>query len=233
VVLVRHAETELNARNCYQARVDVVLNATGMAQARAAASALRADRWAAGVWTSPARRATATAAALADVVGAVPRELPELLERDLGALDGQDKAGHRLSHPVDARRLEVDPSYAPPGGESLTQVLARLGRGLAHVVGETPDMTGPDARAVLVVTHGGVLNALAVGVLGGAGARPVGNVRAVSLVLHGGCAGGTPTGTVHHWDVAPYSCEYRWPAARAQPRPISPAVPSQREASHS
>ncbi len=75
------------------------------------------------MWTSPLQRAADTAREISSVLG-VPLEIDErLVEVDYGEWDGQ-----RLDT-VDAAQWAAwrdDPSFAPPGGESLASVAARV-----------------------------------------------------------------------------------------------------------
>lgn len=230
VVLVRHAETDLNALDRYQARIDAPLNRSGEQQARVASAALTPGRWA-GVWSSPTRRATATAARLAEAVGTAHHQHPELIERDLGELDGQDRDVHRRRHPIEARRLLSDLCYAPRGGEALATALVRLHRGVIGAVAATAGLSsggnaGTSATALLVVTHGGMLNALGLHLLGQrpGSAHHVGHVRAVGLTLRTPNEQGPTFAAVHHWDVPPHHCEDPWPVPRvpAQALPTTP-----------
>lgn len=212
IVLLRHGETDRNAADRFQAQADVPLNDTGVRQAQAVARSLRPGRWTA-VYSSPLARAAQTAAYAAGRLGVPHLRVDGLRERDLGALDGQDRAEFARRHPHTMRRLLTDPGYAPPGGESGHAARSRFAAALAGIAETGRD---PAALPVLVVTHGGVLNLLT---------RALTDAAAAPDVLVGTCAAacldtawtpeGRPRAALRWWNVAPHTCED--PPAPAQP----------------
>jgi len=135
--LVRHGQTAPNAAGLILGRADPPLTDLGRRQAMALAAGLPVP---ARVISSPLRRARQTAAAMGQ-----PIELDERwLEMDYGDLDGQPAGS------VTAElwtRWRADPTFAPPGGESLTAVGDRI-RGACTDLAEAAD--GAD---VVVVSH--------------------------------------------------------------------------------
>ena len=123
ISFVRHGETAHNREGRLQGRADLELSARGMDQASRLASRF-SNAVIATVFTSPLRRAYQTAAAIAAVCGA-PVEVDErLIELDYGDWDGRALA----DVPPDAwAAWRADPRFAPPGGESLVAVTARVG----------------------------------------------------------------------------------------------------------
>ncbi|MET8754954.1 histidine phosphatase family protein [Streptomyces sp. NPDC004667] len=212
IVLLRHGETDRNAADRFQAQADVPLNDTGVRQAQVVARSLRPGRWTA-VYSSPLARAAQTAAYAAGRLGVPHLRVDGLRERDLGALDGQDRAEFARRHPHTMRRLLTDPGYAPPGGESGRAARSRFAAALAGIAETGRD---PAALPVLVVTHGGVLNLLT---------RALTDAVAAPDVLVGTCAaacldtawtpGGRPRAALRRWNVAPHACED--PPASAHP----------------
>ncbi|MFD8009704.1 histidine phosphatase family protein [Streptomyces sp. NPDC058955] len=223
LVLLRHGETDRNAADLFQAQADIPLNPTGTRQAREVARALSPGAWAA-VWSSPLVRADRTAAYAAERLGVPHHRADGLRERDLGTLDGRERAAYAREHPEEMRRLLTDPDYAPPGGETGRAALSRFAATLRAVAAESrpPDPAGrpdparparrPDpypTRPVLVVTHGGVLNLLTRALDGGPDAPPG--------VLVGTCAAAcvdiawTPDGralaALRRRNVPPHACE--------------------------
>jgi probable phosphoglycerate mutase len=124
IVFVRHGQTVVNREGRLQGRLDSPLTDLGHEQARLAASGL-ADSGAELVLTSSLLRAVDTAREIAQAIG-VPVEVDDrLVELDYGAWDG------RRFGEVSAAEWEQwrnDPSFAPPGGESLEDVVARVGQ---------------------------------------------------------------------------------------------------------
>jgi broad specificity phosphatase PhoE len=119
---VRHGQTSVNREGRFQGRLDPPLTELGRDQARRAASGL-AGGGATAVWTSPLQRAADTAREIAAVLHA-PLEIDErLVEIDYGDWDGL-----RLTE-VDAAQWSAwraDPTFTPPGGESLASVAVRV-----------------------------------------------------------------------------------------------------------
>lgn len=144
LALVRHPAVAVAPGVCY-GRLDVPLSAEGLAAIPGMVAAL-AGFAGAPVWSSPARRCRAVAEAL----GCDIRCDARLLELDFG-----DWEGMRWDEvPRDAldRWASAPEAFVPPGGESVAALVARV-RGFCGVLAQ-----GGDA---VVVTHGGVLKALA------------------------------------------------------------------------
>jgi broad specificity phosphatase PhoE len=125
LILVRHGQTDANARGLLLGRADPPLNETGRRQARALAAALpRAAR----IVSSPLTRARHTAAVLAGAApGVTDAEDVEVdarwIEMDYGDLDG------RPATALDQRSWRTwrqDPDFVPAGGESLAAVCTRV-----------------------------------------------------------------------------------------------------------
>ena len=97
----------------------------------------RVQRWFAG--PEPACRQTAR------LLGGDPVIMPGLAAPDGGRWSGRTPAAVAADDPAGLQAWLTDPATAPPGGESLQQAQARLGR-----VIDTE--TWPEGRSVLVVT---------------------------------------------------------------------------------
>ncbi len=122
IVLVRHGETDANRSGLLLGQADPPLNALGRQQANAVADALRREPVSV-VHTSPLLRARETAAAIGEATGA-PLEVDErLIELDYGDWDERPIA--ELPRDV-ATAWRADPTFAPPGGESLVDLRARV-----------------------------------------------------------------------------------------------------------
>lgn len=146
IVLIRHAETDLNASRVLQ-WPDTPLGERGLAQARAVGARFAGQRPAA-ILSSAMARARQTADAIAAATG-VPVTVSTLLgERDFGELRGR-----RYDE------LERDPvtdDRAPPGGESMAAFRDRVAAAFDWVVAQRRRAGGD----VLVVTHGLVIRVL-------------------------------------------------------------------------
>jgi len=154
ITLVRHGQTAANRGGLLQGRADVPLTALGHRQAALVAAALPAP---ARVLASPLRRAVDTATPIAERFGLEVEVDDRLLELDYGEWD-QRSIGDVM--PEEWQRWRDDPSFAPPGGESLEDVAARA----ASFCSEMLDTGG----GVVAVSHvspikAGVAWALAAG----------------------------------------------------------------------
>jgi probable phosphoglycerate mutase len=144
LILVRHGESTGNAEGLLLGRMDAPLTERGRIQARALGPAL-AD--VTRVISSPLTRARDTAEALAT---GLPIEIDDRwIEVDYGEFDGRP-----LGDVPDEvwRRWRTDPSYRPPGGETLDETGARVGAACAELFAtEGEGARGPGA--VVVVSH--------------------------------------------------------------------------------
>lgn len=148
---LRHGQTDWNRDGRYQGIADTPLNATGVAQARAAASALanvRIDR----IVSSPLLRALKTAAIVAEATRAPIYIDRDLRERNFGSFDGlvirEVKEKHGI--PVD----QSSHSILPPDADAWDEILRRV----PPVIGGWLD--AHHSETLLFVAHGGVFDAL-------------------------------------------------------------------------
>lgn len=148
---LRHGQTDKNLRGCYQGTCETPLNATGVAQALAAAEAL-ANAGITRIVASPLTRALKTAAIVAERIGAPMHVDRGLRERGFGSFDGlvirEVKARHGIPPEQSSR------SIMPPDADAWDEIFERvppvLTRWLAAHPGETR----------LFVAHGGVFDAM-------------------------------------------------------------------------
>lgn len=143
LLLARHGETDWNRELRIQGHSDVALNDVGRAQARALADELAGVELAA-VYSSDLSRARETAKIAATGRGLPVLVDPDLRERDYGCWEGLTRSE------IEARYG----SHAHHDGETDEEVRARMAGAVARIVA-----AHPGAR-VLVVSHGGALNAL-------------------------------------------------------------------------
>lgn len=154
LVLWRHGETDFNAEGRMQGHLDSALTEVGWNQARFAVPALA--RFAPDlVIASDLRRATDTAAVLADAIG-VPLQVDKRLrETHLGEWQGLTGAEVDERAPGERNRWRTDATGAPPGGESRIDVAER-----AHEVVTNLLQDGNGEETVLLAVHGGLIIAL-------------------------------------------------------------------------
>jgi broad specificity phosphatase PhoE len=151
IALARHGETTWNATRRFQGQLDVPLNDTGRAQARALAERAAREGFAA-LYASPLRRARETAEIVGAALGLEPRLDERLMESDVGAWEGRLKDELARDEPeawAAFRRAGAD--FRFPGGESLGEQQARVLAALADIEDRE------DGRPTLVVCHRGVI----------------------------------------------------------------------------
>jgi probable phosphoglycerate mutase len=154
IIAIRHGETDWNLASRIQGHTDIPLNANGERQALQLAQSL-ADTPLAHIYSSDLQRALRTAQALAQANGAALSTHTDLRERSFGNYEGFRFADIEVSDPPSALRWRKrDPVFAPPQGESLQVLQARV----AQVVAELA--AGHLGQQIALVAHGGVLDCL-------------------------------------------------------------------------
>lgn len=147
MLLVRHGQSEWNALGRWQGRADPPLTDLGRRQAfHASARVGSVDV----ICTSPLERALHTARIVSEQIGVGPVVVEaDLVERDAGAWQGLTRAEIEDGWPgyLATRRR-------PDGYEDQDDLVARVHGALGRIHAEFP---GAD---VLVLTHGGVINAV-------------------------------------------------------------------------
>lgn len=161
LALVRHGQSEGNAKNVFTGWLDLPLTETGRAEARDAAARLADMGLTFGAaYTSTLSRAVESCRIVIDDLGLTsiaPVAHAALNERDYGDLAGLDK-GVAAERWGEEQVHEWRRSYtlAPPGGESLRDTAARV---LPFYIGDIlPSVLR--CEGVLVVAHGNSLRAL-------------------------------------------------------------------------
>ncbi|MBB2918742.1 histidine phosphatase family protein [Cupriavidus alkaliphilus] len=154
LIVIRHGETAWNRERRLQGQLDIPLNDTGHAQARALATALAGEPIDA-VYASDLSRAMETAAPLAEALGLQVRADARLRERSYGALQGKTYAEVAEHLPEDFARWQARvPDYAPPEGESLLGFHERAVDAVLALSRRHP------GERIALVAHGGVLDCL-------------------------------------------------------------------------
>ena len=157
IILLRHVESEANRSNVGLGRTDSPPTALGLRQIAATVAAL-SDEPIARVLTSPLSRARLLAEAIADDHDVPAEPCDELIELDVGELEGLEwpLVRERFAEFLGAWRGDDSVAAPMPGGESLLDVLERsrpvFDDLLAH----------PAEGAGLLVTHNFVVKMLVV-----------------------------------------------------------------------
>lgn len=140
---LRHGETDWNAQGLSQGNVDIPLNPTGIAQARAAAQRLR-NRGIATIVASPLSRARVTAEIAAEALG-LPVTLDDgLREVRFGVQEGQPMSDWFANW--------VAGTFTPDGAETFAALRSRAVAAVNRATTNPP--------VVLVVAHGALFRAL-------------------------------------------------------------------------
>lgn len=160
VLLVRHGETTLTAEDRFAGSIDVPLGPDGRVQAERLAARLARDPIAA-VYASPLQRTVETA-----TIVARPHHLPVITRDGLreiahGRWEGFRRSEVEAMYPDEYGAWEEDPfTFAPAGGESGVQVIARALPAIREIVVAHADQT------VLVVSHKATIRLIIASLLG-------------------------------------------------------------------
>ncbi len=159
LVLVRHGRTELTLAGRFSGGdgPDPDLSEQGHRDARAVADLLRGNEFAVGpladlarpdvLVTSPLARTRQTAEAIGDAVGLTAHVEPGVKEVGFGEWDGLTYAEVAQRYPAELAAWQGSATLAPPGGESLVDLRARVGATWRRLVAEHR------GRTVAVVSH--------------------------------------------------------------------------------
>jgi len=148
LLVVRHGQSEWNAIGRWQGHADPSLSELGRRQAVVAAMSIGAVD---GIVCSDLLRAAETAAIIAEQIGVGPVVVDERLrEREAGEWTGLTRAEIDKGWPG-----WIDAARQPPGYEGTDEVLLRAAAAIGAIHDANP------GGSLLVVTHGGVIRALA------------------------------------------------------------------------
>ena len=181
LLIARHGETDWNLEGRIQGHRDIPLSGKGLAQAASLGRRL-AQVEVDAAYASDLARTTQTAEAVLAGREVALSHVPELREFSYGRWEGMTHREVERSDPaLYADMLTRRAGFAPPDGESLDQVKARVcefasglreallsgdGRSFkGHSFAPSPEEGARDTT-VLVVGHGGSLRALLVCLLG-------------------------------------------------------------------
>jgi alpha-ribazole phosphatase/probable phosphoglycerate mutase len=149
LVFIRHAETDLAGRFCGHS--DPGINARGREQTDAMISRLQTASFDA-VYSSDLRRATETAAVLADALALPVTTTERLREIDFGDWEGLTWTEIERKDPTHARRwVQGFPALSAPRGEPVERFEQRVLAELEHL------LVLAEGERIAVVTHAGVM----------------------------------------------------------------------------
>ncbi|SIR41566.1 probable phosphoglycerate mutase [Aeromonas sp. RU39B] len=193
LVLIRHGQTRANAEGRYLGSLDLPLDITGLAQMWELAEELANDLPFDRLLCSPLLRARQSAELLGERLGLVPHIMPAFRERYVGCFEGLTQGEAAARYP-DLWALNITRRWhlAPPGGEPLGAMAARLGAALESLSQEQ------QATRILLVAHGVVgrmCRALLEEGFSNFFERQLGNGDRIALTL-------TPGIMLHSWPVS-------------------------------
>lgn len=151
ICLIRHGQTDWNKAGRIQGETDTVLNNTGKQQASGARDALEKSYWDLIV-TSPLKRTKQTAEIINEKLQLPLIEMEAFKERGYGDAEGLTKEEREAKFP-DMRTY--------PNQESREAVTARVTQGIEEILAAYPN------KKILLVSHGGAINAILANVSGG------------------------------------------------------------------
>lgn len=143
VCLVRHGETDWNAQGKIQGTADIPLNKAGARQAAQCGAYLAAADWDL-IITSPLQRARRTAEIINETLGLPLIEMEQFAEKHFGDAEGMTYEERALTFP----------NRFYPNQEDNELFAERLAAGLKIINDRFPE------QRVLLVSHGGVINAI-------------------------------------------------------------------------
>jgi probable phosphoglycerate mutase len=157
IALVRHGETEANARRLLLGRADPPLSDVGRAQAAEVAELLAREDRPIAVVSSPLLRARETATCIAEKLALDVEDDAAVIEMDYGEWD---------ERPITEVPRDVwlgwrdDVDFAPPGGETLRAVQTRVSGCMERLMQRAGD------GMLVVVSHVSPIKAAALWALG-------------------------------------------------------------------
>lgn len=161
IILVRHGQTAWNRAERFRGHSDVPLNGTGQTQAHAAARRIVSTWKVDAVCTSPLRRATETAQAIAQRCGLTAEPLEALIDINFGEWQGLTADEVAATWPDELHLWRTTPQRLHvPGGESL----ARVRRRATRAVGELAQAR--QGGTIVLVSHQVVCKVLVLAMLG-------------------------------------------------------------------
>ncbi len=156
LILVRHGQTAYNAEVRFMGQLDIPLDEIGRVQAQEVARRLSIERPAA-MYCSGLSRAFDTASAIQAAIPTHPelRIDGRLTEGDFGEWQGKTYDSLKVRDSERLATWEADRlNVAPPEGESLRQIAARVQTAYNDILADN------EGRTVIIVAHGGSLQVL-------------------------------------------------------------------------
>jgi len=159
-ILIRHGQTGWNKQERFRGWVDIDLDETGRRQAQAAAR--RVSPWGvSAIYSSPLKRALATAQALADIAGLGVNAIDGITDMHFGVWQGMSIAEVKDSYPDQFDQWCNRPDALEiPDGETLEDVRIRSVAAIEELEAKH------EGETIAVVTHRVVCKVLLCHLLG-------------------------------------------------------------------
>ncbi|WP_404347420.1 histidine phosphatase family protein [Sutcliffiella horikoshii] len=153
ILLIRHGQSEADILQVHEGRADYPLTELGRMQAKRLACRLNEHCPPDIIWTSTLKRASETAAILAEEVGCMLIKEPSLMEYNNGVLAG-------LPREVAATKYPLPPGGRKPheriqNGESEIEFRMRVETALSKILAESSAVV-----RIAIVSHGGTISNL-------------------------------------------------------------------------
>lgn len=154
IYLIRHCQSMGNIQHRFQGRYDADISPEGAKQLELLGLRFRNEPIDV-IYTSPLKRARATAEAIGKYHDVDVIEEPGFIEMDVGRMENRSLEELAAKFPETAEDWARAPDRCRfPGGETMLEVYERVNRALDKVIADNP------GRTVVVTTHGGVLRNL-------------------------------------------------------------------------
>ncbi len=154
IYLIRHCQSMGNIEHKFQGQYDADVSPAGEKQLELLGLRFRNEHIDA-IYTSPLKRARATAEAIAKYHNMEPIAEPGLIEIDCGRMENLLLTEVARLFPEGGLNWDRSPELCEfPGGETMREVYERVNAALDRIIAENP------GRTVVVTTHGGALRNL-------------------------------------------------------------------------
>jgi len=158
ILLIRHGHTEATELGLLYSDAKMPLTAKGNKQSRSAA------KWAVDfkpdvIVTGSAVRVAQAAEPLAELTGLKPVVVKGFEEWHVGEWEGRTYLDIKKNDPDQYHAWSADPvNNAPPGGESIGDLVQRIGKSLHHLI-LNDEFAG---KKIAMVTHSGIIRSIIV-----------------------------------------------------------------------
>ena len=154
-ILVRHGQSKANEGGFLAGVTDVPLSTLGEKQAKAVSEYILKAYQVDAIYSSPLERACNTVKGVADALNLPIIKDDRLIEFNFGDLEGLTLEEIKQNHDNAYGKWAKDPGvYVPKGGESMTELQARVIESLKEIAARE------DGKTVLIGSHSSVIRAL-------------------------------------------------------------------------